>query len=254
MIDTLIGLIKQTKEIATDRSSAHDVEVKGLADFVTKVDMSIQEFMRERLGELYPDIQFMSEEKDNADIDFGGRVWVLDPIDGTTNLIHDYKMSAVSLGLLDNGRPVLGIVYNPFTDEMFYASQGKGAFLNGAPIRVTDADQLSASLISVGTSPYRKDLADVNFDLIKRFYLASEDIRRGGSAALDLCYIAAGRTDGFFERNLKPWDYTAGIAIVREAGGVVTDMEGNEPIYDRPSDIVASNGRIHNAMMGIIKK
>ncbi|MBQ3427675.1 MAG: inositol monophosphatase [Clostridia bacterium] len=252
MINTLIELIKQTKVIATDRGSARDIEVKGLADFVTKVDMRIQEFMRTRLGELYPDIQFMSEEKDNADIDFGGKVWVLDPIDGTANLIHDYKMSAVSLGLLDNGKPVLGIVYNPFTEEMFYAGSGQGAFLNGTPISVTDADELTASLISVGTSPYRKDLADVNFDLIKRFYLASEDIRRGGSAALDLCYIAAGRTDGFFERDLKPWDYTAGIVIVREAGGIVTDMEGNEPKYDRPSDIVVSNGRIHNAMLGII--
>ena len=252
MINELIKLIKETKPIAVDRGSAHDVTVKGLADFVTGVDMGIQEFMRRRLGELFPDIQFMSEEKDNAAIDFSGRVWVLDPIDGTTNLIHDYKMSAVALGLLDNCVPMLGIVYNPFTDEMFYASRGEGAFLDGEPIHVTAADTLAGSLISVGTSPYRKDLADVNFDLIKRFYLASEDIRRGGSAELDLCYVAAGRTDGFFERNLKPWDYVAGIAILREAGGAVTDMSGREPRYDVPSDIVASNGRIHNAMLEII--
>ncbi|MBR0366206.1 MAG: inositol monophosphatase, partial [Clostridia bacterium] len=221
MINELIKLIKETKPMATDRSSAHDVTVKGVADFVTGVDMGIQAFMRRRLGELFPDIQFMSEEKDNAGIDFGGRVWILDPIDGTTNLIHDYKMSAISLGLLENGAPTIGVVYNPFTDELFYASHGEGAFLGGEPIHATAADTLARSLISVGTSPYRKDLADVNFDLIKRFYIASEDIRRGGSASLDLCYIAAGRTDGFFERDLKPWDYAAGIAILREAGGVV---------------------------------
>ena len=257
-MEKLLELIKETKKIALDRGSAHDVTVKGTADFVTKVDMGVQEFLRPALAELYPEVQFMSEEKDNSDIDFNGRVWVLDPIDGTTNLIHDYKMSAVSLGMVDNGVPVMGVVYNPFSDELFYAERGKGAFLNGEPIKVTDAGTLAQSLISVGTSPYRKELADKNFDIIKRLFIASEDIRRCGSAALDLCYTACGRIDGFFERNLKPWDYSAGIAILREAGGVVTDMDGNEPDYQAPSDIVASNGKIHDEMMrilnGVVKK
>lgn len=251
-MEKLIDLIRETKAIALDRGSAHDIEVKGLADFVTKVDTGIQEFLRPRLSELYPDVQFMSEEKDNSEIDFSGKVWVLDPIDGTTNLIHDFKMSAVALGLVDNGVPVLGIVYNPFTDELFSAKRREGAFLNGEPIRVTDAAKLSGSLVLVGTSPYRKDLADVNFDIIKRLYIASEDIRRCGSAELDLCYLACGRADGFFERNLKPWDYAAGTAILREAGGTVTDFNGDEPSYRIPSDILASNGKIHDAMQQII--
>ena len=253
-MDELIKLVKETKAIALDRRSAHDVSVKGLADFVTKVDTAIQEFMRSRLKELYPDVQFMSEEKDNNDIDHTGKVWVLDPIDGTTNLIHDFKMSAVSLGLVDNGVPVLGIVYNPFTDELFSARRGEGAYLNGAPICVTSASKLSDSLVLVGTSPYRKDLADVNFDIIKRLYVASEDIRRCGAASLDLCYLACGRAEGFFERNLKPWDYAAGIAILREAGGCVTDFDGNEPSYRIPSDILASNGIIHDEMKRIINE
>ena len=253
-MDELIKLVRETKAIALDRRSAHDVSVKGLADFVTGVDTAIQEFMRVRLKEMYPDIQFMSEEKDNEDIDLTGKVWVLDPIDGTTNLIHDFKMSAVSLGLVDNGIPVMGIVYNPFTDELFSACRGEGAYLNGKHIKVTSAASLSDSLVLVGTSPYRKDLADVNFDIIKRLYIASEDIRRGGSAALDLCYIACGRAEGFFERNLKPWDYAAGVAILREAGGCVTDFDGDVPSYRVPSDILASNGLIHDEMKKMINK
>lgn len=248
----LINLIKETKAIAMDRGAAGDITVKGLADFVTKTDMGIQEFLRPRLAQLRPEVQFMSEEKDNSEVDFAKKVWILDPIDGTTNLIHDFKMSAVSLGMIDNGEPVLGIVYNPFTDELFHAEKDGGAYLNGEPIRVTSAKELSESLISVGTSPYRKDLADRNFEIIKRLFVATEDIRRCGSAALDLCYTACGRTDGFFERNLKPWDYCAGTVILREAGGTVTDMAGGEPSYKLPSDIAASNGNLHGKLLEIL--
>lgn len=254
-MDRLLNLIRETKEIALDTDSAKDITTKGQADFVTKVDFAVQDFLKPRLKELYPEVQFMSEEKDNSDINMSGRVWVLDPIDGTTNLIHDYRMSAVSLGMLENGIPVLGIVYNPFTEEMFYAEHGKGAYLNGKRIVVSSADRVESSLISVGTSPYYKQkLADKIFDIIKRLYMQSQDIRRCGSAALDLCYVAAGRIDGYFEYNLKPWDYTAGIVILREAGGFVTNTAGEEPDYDKPSDIVASNGRIHEQLCGIINE
>lgn len=251
-MEDLIELIKETKRIAEDSRSAHDVTVKGLADFVTKVDTGIQEFLRRRLAEMYPDIQFMSEEKNNSEINFSGRVWILDPIDGTTNLIHDYRMSAVSLALADNGEPVMGIVYNPFTEELFTAQKGRGAFLNGEPIHVTDTDTLAGALVNVGTSPYYKDMADANFEIIKSFFVKCEDIRRSGSAALDLCYIACGRTDGYFERRLKPWDHAAGTVILREAGGCVTDMAGGAPGYTAPADICASNGKIHKDMLEVI--
>lgn len=251
-MEKLIELIKETKKIALDRTGANDVTIKGPADFVTRVDTGIQEFLMPRLAELYPDIQFMSEEKDNSDIDMSGRVWILDPIDGTTNLMHDYRMSAISLGLTENGEPVAGVVYNPFSEEIFYAQKEKGAYLNGEKIEVSKADTLKKALISVGTSPYYKDLADVNFELIKRFFQSSQDIRRCGSAALDLCYLACGRIDGYFERNLKPWDYAAGIAILKEAGGTVECMNGEKPGFTAPSDIVASNGLIQNEMIKII--
>lgn len=252
-MDKLIELVKETRAIALDSVSAHDITVKGKADFVTKVDIGVQEFLMPRLREMYPDVQFMSEEKDNSDIDLSGRVWVLDPIDGTTNLIHDYKMSAVSLGMLENGVPVCGVVYNPFSNELYSARKGEGAYLNGKRINVSGAKKMSDSLISVGTSPYYKELADENFDIIKRLFIASEDIRRCGSAAMDLCYIACGRVDGYFEKRLKPWDYTAGIAILREAGGMVTTLRGGEPSYSAPSDIAASNGSIHSALLSLIR-
>ena len=245
----LIELVKETRKIALDSGSAHDIEIKGTADFVTKVDYGVQEFLRPRLREMYPDIKFMSEEMDNSGVDMSGRVWILDPIDGTTNLIHDYRMSAVSLGLAENGVPVAGVVYNPFSDELFSAERGGGAFLNGKPIRVSGAETLAQSLVSVGTSPYYKELADENFEVIKRLFICAEDIRRGGSAAMDLCYTACGRIDAYFERRLKPWDYAAGIAILREAGGCVTDISGAEPSYTEPSDIAASNGRVHSELI-----
>lgn len=251
-MDKLIELVRETKAIALDSGSAHDITIKGKADFVTKVDIGVQEFLMPRLREMYPDVQFMSEEKDNSGIDMSGRVWVLDPIDGTTNLIHDYRMSAVSLGMLENGVPVCGVVYNPFTNELYSARSGEGAFLNGSSIRVSGAARLSESLISVGTSPYYKELADENFDIIKRLFIASEDVRRCGSAAMDLCYIACGRVDGYFEKRLKPWDYAAGIAILREAGGAVTALDGGEPSYSSPSDIAASNGSIHSELLSLI--
>ncbi len=251
-MDKLIELIKETKTIISDRISAREVTVKGRADFVTSVDIGVQEFLRPRLKEMYPDVQFMSEEKENSDIDMSGKVWILDPIDGTTNLIRDYKMSAVSLALVDNGEPVMGIVYNPFTDELFSAKKSEGAYMNGERIRVTDIDRIENSLISTGTSPYYKHMADGIFDIMKRFYVAAMDIRRSGTAALDLCYIACGRTDGYFERSLKPWDYAAGVVILRESGGMVTDINGNEPDYAAPTDIVASNGKLHMAIADII--
>ena len=251
-MEKLIELIRETKKIALDSGSAHDITVKGTADFVTRVDMGVQEFLRPRLRELYPDVQFMSEEKDNSGIDPRGRVWILDPIDGTTNLIHDYKMSAVSLGLAENGIPVMGVVYNPFTDELFCAKQGGGAFLNGERIRVSESESMESSLISVGTSPYYKELADENFEAIKRIFIKAEDVRRCGSAAMDLCYTACGRIDGYFERRLKPWDYAAGTVILREAGGCVTTTAGGEPSSSFPSDIIASNGKIHDELYSVI--
>lgn len=252
-MNEIIRLIKELKPLLMNRELSASVSEKGRADFVTAVDTSVQARLGDELLRLYPDTGFMGEEGEHKAMDLKGRIWILDPVDGTTNLIHDYRMSAVSLGLLDDGEPVMGIIYNPFTEELFSARKGEGAYLNGERIRVSSEEHIHNALIAFGTSPYDKQFADVNFKMIKEAYLRSGDIRRSGSAALDLAYTACGRIDGFFEKNLKPWDYCAGICIVNEAGGKVTNMHGGAVTFDKNSDILASNGKIHDEIMEITR-
>ncbi|MDO5398310.1 MAG: inositol monophosphatase [bacterium] len=247
----IIKLIRELKPVLMNRDLSSSVTEKGRADFVTAVDTSVQAKLSEELLRLYPDTGFMGEEGEHKAVDLSGKIWILDPVDGTTNLIHDYRMSAVSLGLLDGGEPVMGIIYNPFTEELFCAEKGRGAYLNNDIINVSSEAHIRNALIAFGTSPYDRQLADVNFRMIKEAYLRSGDIRRSGSAALDLAYTACGRIDGFFERNLKSWDYCAGICIVNEAGGKVTNMHGGAVTFDKNSDILASNGKIHDNIIEI---
>ncbi len=253
-VDTelLQELIRGVKPIITDRTLAAEVNEKGLDDFVTTVDTGVQAYLEKKLAELYPKIQFMGEEGARRSVDPNGAVWIIDPVDGTTNLIHDYRASAVSAGLYVKGEAVIGIVYDPFKEEMFAAEKGCGAYLNGRRIAVSGAGCVADSLIAVGTSPYEKELADKNFEIFKRVFKASQDIRRSGSAALDLCCIAAGRTDGYFERNLKPWDFAAGLVIVSEAGGRVTDYGKNKIFPLKNADVFATNGIIHDELAELI--
>ena len=243
-LNQVIKMVTDMKEYFLDRQNSQKITEKGTADYVTEVDFTVQSVLCGRLSEAYPKVQFMGEEKDNSDIDTTKPFWILDPVDGTTNLIHDFRHSAVSLALCEGGKLVLGVIYQPYTDELFCAEVGSGAFLNGKPIHVSRARTMGDSLISIGTSPYRHELADENFDLFKRIFLDSQDIRRIGSAAIELAYVACGRSDAFFERNLKPWDYAAGVVLIREAGGRVTAFDGGEVALDRPCDIVAGNGVI----------
>ncbi|MBO5197932.1 MAG: inositol monophosphatase [Lachnospiraceae bacterium] len=247
----VVELMLQTRSIIFNETALAAVSEKGLDDFVTQVDVGVQEFIEAELTKRYPEIQFLGEEK-KAKIDFSRPCWILDPIDGTTNLIHHFQHSAVSLALYADGGIVFGAVYNPFTGELFHAVKGEGAYLGEKRIQVTKAKTLYESLIGVGTTPYRKDLIDANFATFKNFLLKCQDIRRCGSAELDLCYVAVGRQDGYFERTLSPWDFAAGSLIVEEAGGKVTDIEGNPLDFDGPSAVVASNGLIHEEMLGEI--
>lgn len=244
MTEKIAELVKSTEKIINNSNLRAEVTVKGPADFVTLVDTSVQEYLHEKLSALYPDIQFMGEEGEKESIDFSKPVWILDPIDGTTNFIYSYPAYAVSLGLVQNGEGLMGVVFMPSTGELFYAEKGQGAYLNGKRIRVSSEDKLSKSLMAIGTSPYDKDkLADKNFKLFRDLFVSCNDIRRSGSAAFDLCCLACGRIDGFVERNLKPWDYAAGCVIVSEAGGKVTSMSGKNVTFDRNCDILASNGK-----------
>lgn len=217
-IQALIQLVRQAGKLLHDREGSSHIRKKGRADYVTQVDMAVQAFFARELPQRWPHIQFMSEEQSNADLDPNAPMWVLDPVDGTCNLIHDLGLSAISLALVEEGRVVLGVVYNPFTGELFHAVRGQGAFLNGAPIHVSDQQELADSLIAIGTSPYHKEWAAENFALFRHLFEVGSDIRRIGTASLDLAYVACGRMDAYLERGLKPWDFAAGILLVEEAG------------------------------------
>lgn len=246
--EKIISLVESIKPLFEDNKRASRVTEKGKADFVTEVDYAVQKRIKDGLLEQYPEIQFMAEEKDNSEIDFSGDVFILDPVDGTSNLIHDFQHSALSLGYVENGILTYGIVYKPYTNELWCAEKGKGAFLNGERIHVSSVESLERSLVLFGTSPYHHEYADKVFETAKKIFLDCSDVRRLGSAALDLAYVASGRAECYFELNLKPWDYAAGVLLVEESGGKVTDYAGNPIHLDRPCDIFAGNGRINGAV------
>ena len=240
----LAEVVKETGRFLNDREEASRIRVKGVSDYVTQVNLHVQEYLSRRLAEEWPQIQLMGEEKDNSDLDFDGAFWILDPVDGTTNLIHDFMHSAVSLGLCEKGEVTCGVIYQPFTDEVFYAAKGEGAWQNGRPIHVSEAACMADSLISIGTTPYEHEYADRNFALFKKIFLDCQDIRRIGSAAIELAYVACGRLDAFFEMNLKPWDFAAGTILIQEAGGTLTGFDGKKVIPWKNADVVGSNGPV----------
>lgn len=253
-VDQVVSMIKGTEKIIFDEKLVGDFQLKGRADYVTQVDIRVQDHIQKKLEEAYPDVGFIGEESRWTKHDPKGRYWILDPIDGTTNLLHHYHMSAVSLAFYESGKVTFGVVYNPFLKEMFIASDGQGAFLNGERIHVSDVSKLNDALVSYGATPYEKDRAPYLFRVYEKIYMASADYRRCGSAALDLCYVACGRVDLYLEQQLKPWDYAAGLLIVREAGGCVDpwNEEGRIDILDR-ADIIAHNGLLQKEIYNILR-
>lgn len=250
--DEILELVHRTDCIIFDEEMAHAVTVKGAADYVTKVDVAVQEYMRKELKRLTPDVILLAEEQENNNLDSAKSYWILDPIDGTTNLIHDYRMSAVSLGLYEQGQMVFGVVYNPFTKETFHAIRRQGAFLNGKSIHVSHREAFDTCIISLGSTPYEKDKAPMLFPIFQRIFVETADFRRSASAALDLCYVAAGRVDGFFELNLKPWDYAAGSLILEEAGGKITDWNKNPLPYLSNSSILSCTPEIYEKLKSFL--
>ena len=254
---------KQLKEIARKAGamfSSHTLaaidQKEGHANYVTNIDREVETFLQESLTALLPGSRLIGEEKEN-DALTEEPTWIVDPVDGTTNLIHDYRMSAVSIALCEGKQPTVGLVYQPYTEELFWAEAGKGAFLNGKPIRVS-ALPLDRALVAFGTSPYNAELAEGSLRLALRFLHDCADLRRSGSAAVDLAYVACGRHDVFFELSLKPWDYAAGSLLVREAGGCFgMPLKPDGPAYDATAAILAANAtcfegakeRIENMML-----
>lgn len=248
-MDSIIRLVKETKGIIENREMASNVKEKGVADYVTQVDIAIQDFLKKELYALAPDIQFLGEESGLQPMDTDS-YWILDPIDGTTNLIHDYQHSVVSLALCRQKEIVMGIVYDPFHDEFFSAVKGEGSLLNGRQIHVSYSENLSETIIGIGTA--KRECAKENFARFLKVYENSQDIRRLGSAALELAYTACGRQGGYFEGYLNPWDYAAGMLLIQEAGGKVTDWNGNALDPTQASQVAGTNGRVHEKLLKLL--
>ena len=230
-----------------------DLFVKeGHANFVTSTDLASQAYLERHLKELLPQANFVAEEQEGLFL-APGYNWIVDPLDGTTNYLHGMRHSAVSIALVQDGEGLLGVVYNPFSQELFTAFQDGGAFLNGHTIRVSHRT-LEDGLFFFGTSPYNIRLAQPTFDAAARLFLASNDVRRMGSAALDLCSVAAGRSEGFFELILSPWDYAAAGIILTQAGGIIGAIPPHQWGYSRPIGICAANPLCYQPLLDLVTK
>jgi len=256
----LSQLLSQTRKIAEEvgafiekeriHFSMDQVEHKGFNDLVSYVDKEAEKQLVAKLQAIFPEAGFITEEGTNTTR--GEKYdWVIDPLDGTTNFIHGLPVFAVSIGLMERGEVVLGVVYEVNRKECFHAYKGGGAFCNDSRLHVSKAPTLSDSLISTGFPYYQFDLIDRYLATMKLVMQRSHGLRRLGSAAVDLCYVAAGRTEGYFEYNLNSYDVAAGVLLVQEAGGKVTDFAGgNDFIFGR--QVVATNLFIHQELLGLL--
>lgn len=224
-----------------DRSAIAVDSKEGPGNFVTEHDSKVQQMLETSLTKIVPDADFMGEEDGRNQKDSQkGKFFVVDPIDGTMNFIKDYKSSCISVALVEDGQVLLGVIYNPYLDEMFWALRGKGAFCNGTQIHVSK-EPLSNGLVLFGTCPYYEELYERTFRMAYDYFVKALDLRRSGSAALDLCCIAAGRAELFFELVLQPWDYAAASLIIEEAGGIITTVEGEPLSFVKPCSVLARN-------------
>lgn len=234
------------------------IDKKGAIDLVTEVDVAVERMFRAMIAERFPDHVVLGEELQQDDLrrrTAPGYCWVFDPIDGTTNFAHGLPIFCASLGLELDGQAVVAAVYDPTRPELFTAELGQGARLNGERIAVTQADSVMDSLLVTGF-PYTVQQPETGEELVSLFghFLGrSRAVRRLGSAALDLCYVAAGRLEGFYEATLQPWDSCAGALIVNEAGGLVTDWHGRA-FQSRMAQVLATNGRIHDEMLRTLRE
>lgn len=230
--------------------NAHTIDYKGETNLVTEVDLACEEAIFRRIKDAFPSHDFLLEESP-AKRSGSPYLWVVDPLDGTTNYTHGYPQFCCSIALQADRRTVLGVVYDPVRDELFTAQRGAGAFLNERPIRTSDEDRLIRSLVATGFPDDIKRARDKNLRKFSRLLQRVRSVRRSGSAALDFCYLAAGRLDGYWVLKLAPWDAAAGVLMVEEAGGCVTDLQG-QPTHLHSRAFVASNGRIHDSLLALL--
>lgn len=250
--------IEQLKQIALDAGrivkegyyAPKHVSHKGVVDLVTEYDVKTEDYIIEQLKKYFPDFTLVGEESHHGGYTYNKAIYI-DPIDGTTNFVHGIPHLAISIGMWENGEPTHAVVYNPILNEMFWAVKGEGAYCNGEKLSVSSQEKLQSALIATGF-PYAKVNAGVEYlwvvACITNLLPHIQDIRRLGAAAIDLCYLAQGKVEAFYEIDLKPWDVAAGILIVQEAGGKVSNVLGN-PFKFEDKSIVASNSKVHEPLL-----
>jgi myo-inositol-1(or 4)-monophosphatase len=255
LVSTAIEAVIKAGQIQMDFiDSGFTISKKGAIDLVTEADVAVETMFRKLIAERFPDHTILAEEfGQEKDTRGASHCWVFDPIDGTNNYAHGLPIFCSSLALEIDGRGEIGAIYDPTRKELFVGERGAGAFLNGRPIHVSAASTLVESMLVTGF-PYdiHKRIPEI-VGLFGDFVGKARAVRRLGSAALDICYVAAGRMDGFWEQDLKPWDIAAGAVILDEAGGKVTDFSGG-PFSSRRPQLLATNGRIHDQMLEITRQ
>lgn len=248
LTDEIIKAARRAGQIMLGASDPDIKEKSGHANFCTETDEKIQEFLIEQLGEILPEASFLGEEEGKDEFTGNmktGYVFVIDPIDGTSNFIYSYRPSAVSIGLLLDGKPYIGVVYNPFDDEMYHAVAGQGAYMNGERI-MSSQRPLDSSLAVFGTAPYYTELQDASFDMARKLLPQCVDLRRSGTAAWDMCCVAVGRCGLYFELRIQLWDYAAAALIATEAGCTVTDSCGKPLSYEGRSSVICRARGVKN--------
>lgn len=241
MLNEIIKIVKSAGEIYRSAKNDLDIEEKSTSvNLVTKYDKMIQSFLFDDLSKIYPTATFLGEEGDENKTLKDGYCFIIDPIDGTTNFIKGFQHSAISVGLAKDKELIAGVVYDPDLENMFYAEKGKGAYLNGSPIHVSDC-KMQQSLVLFGTCPYEHELAHKTFELTEKVFYKCLEVRRGGSAALDICYVASGKCDLFFEFILRPWDWAGATLILNEAGGFATTIDKNNLDMNKLDSFVCGN-------------
>ena len=240
------------KIIARSEKNLHTIRIENKVDFdfVTDIDKNAEKKILEIIHANFPDHSVMAEESGKKTKESKYR-WIIDPLDGTTNFIHSFPFFSVSIALLEYDEIIMGVVYDPLRRELFHAEKGKGAYLNDQPIRVSPEADLSRCLIGTGFPFKHKDYVDIYTKSFSAVFKHVSGIRRAGSAAIDLAYVACGRLNGFWEAKLSPWDISAGILLINEAGGTVTDFSGRKD-YLSSGEVIAANPKVHEFLLDLI--
>jgi len=252
-LKTAIEAAKEAGRILRSMSGKAAIGYKGEVNLVTEADRASEKSIISLIRKRFPGDEILAEETGSHKTG-SKRKWLIDPLDGTTNYAHGFPFWAISIALEIEGKVVLGIVYDPSRDELFTARKGEGAFLNERRISVSQEKELGKSLLTTGFPYNIRETTNDNLDNFARFCKKARAVRRPGSVALDLSYLACGRFDGYWELSISPWDVAAGILILEEAGGMVSDFSGKKLDIYKEKDILATNGKIHNQMMEVLKQ